>query len=610
MKSSALTLRVSVALVLGAALIPPSVAADPAMGLRKGYLLVKPAPGLPHDKFEKEMGEHGAQVERDVRGTRVKLMKVQEGKEVELANKLNKNPRIAFAEPDLLMPQDAVVNDPYYTSQWHLPVMGAPAAWTYSSGKGIAVAVCDSGVDAAHPDILGQVINGINTVDGTTNTADLNGHGTKVAGVIAALANNGVGVASVAPGAGILAMRITNSSDGSAYFSDMAECVTYAADHGARVANLSYSGAAGSSTVASAASYMRSRINGVVVVAAANNGTELTYANDPNLFVAAATDSTDTRASYSNYGNFIDIAAPGSGIYTTLSGGGYGAVSGTSFATPNTAAVVAIVMSANPTLTTTDVTSIITNTAKDLGTAGWDKYYGWGRVDADASAQMAATVVTSDHAAPSVAVANPGTGETVKDVVTVDVRADDDFGVISVDLLVDGSLVATDTQEDPTIPYLYKFAWDSTEATDGTHRLKAVARDASGNVGSAQEVTVTVANSDDTTPPVISSLSPASDATVSGSASLSATASDNVAVTSLTISTSNGFQCTSAASSAACTWNLSNVSEGYYTVTATARDAVGYQATESHSVFVKAITTTTTPTSPTKKPPPGLEKKK
>jgi len=192
----------------------------------------------------------------------------------------------------------------------------------------------------------------------------------------------------------------------------------------------------------------------------------------------------------------------------------------------------------------------------------------------------------------------------------VDVRADDDFGVISVDLLVDGSLVATDTQEDPTIPYLYKFAWDSTEATDGTHRLKAVARDASGNVGSAQEVTVTVANSDDTTPPVISSLSPASDATVSGSASLSATASDNVAVTSLTISTSNGFQCTSAASSAACTWNLSNVSEGYYTVTATARDAVGYQATESHSVFVKAITTTTTPTSPTKKPPPGLEKKK
>jgi len=271
---------------------------------------------------------------------------------------------------------------------------------------------------------------------------------------------------------------------------------------------------------------------------------------------------------------------------------------------------VALVMSANPALTPTDVTSIITNTAKDLGTPGWDAYYGFGRVDAFAATQMAASVTPSDRTPPTVAVASPGTGATVQELVAVDVQANDDFGVTSVDFLVDGSLVATDTQEDPAAPYVYRFAWDSTKVPDGSHRLIAKAKDAAGNVGTAKEVAVTVANSKDTAPPVITSLSPASDATVSGSASLSATASDNVAVTSLTISTSNGFQCTSAASSASCTWNLSNVSEGYYTVTATARDAAGYQAAESHTVFVKTTTTTTTPTSPTKKPPPGLEKKK
>jgi thermitase len=610
MTNSTRSLRTSIALILGAAVVPLTLNAEPSAGFREGVLLVKPNPGLPIGKLEKELETVNGKVRRKLNGLEVQVVEVPPGQEAHLANQLNKNKHFAFAEPDMLVEPSAVVDDPYFGSQWHLPVMGAPSAWTYANGKGVTVAVCDSGVFAEHPDLLGQVSNGINTVDNTTNTTDINGHGTKVAGVIAALANNTVGVASVAPAAKILAMRISNTSDGSAYYSDMAECVTYAADRGARVANISYSGAAGSMTVSSAASYMMNKVSGVVVVAAANNGIELTYANDPYLFVAAATDSSDNRASYSNYGNFIDVAAPGTGIYTTTSTGGYASVSGTSFAAPNTAATVALVMSANLGLTGSDATAIVTNTAKDLGTAGWDKYFGFGRVDAAAAGAMAASVTTSDRTAPAVAVASPGTGATVSDLVTVDVQAQDDFGVASVDFLVDGNLVATDTQEDPANPYHYRFSWDSSQVPDGSHKLIAKAKDAAGNVGSAKEVAVTVANTEDTTPPVITSLSPASDATASGSASLSATASDNVAVTSLTISTSNGFQCTSAASSASCTWNLSNVSEGYYTVTATARDAAGYQAAESHTVFVKATTTTTTPTSPTKKPPPGLEKKK
>jgi len=389
-----------------------------------------------------------------------------------------------------------------------------------------------------------------------------------------------------------MAMRITDRTDGYAYFSDMAECVTWAADHGARVANISFGGVPGSSTVASAASYMQSKTSGVVVVAAGNDGADKGYANSPYLFTAAATTSADARASYSNFGAYVDIAAPGSGIYTTNRSGGYSSVSGTSFASPDAAAVAALVMSANPGLTATDVTSILTNTAKDLGTAGWDAYYGFGRVDAAAAAAMAANVTTSDRTPPAVAVATPSSGATVSSLVTVDVQASDNFGVTSVDLLVDGNVVATDTQEDPTAPYVYRFAWDSSQVPDGSHRVIAKARDAAGNVGSAPEVSVTVRNSLDATPPVVTALNPASGAT------LSATASDNVGIASLTVS-APGAQCSSATTSVSCPWSLKNVATGWYTVNATATDTAGYSNTRTASVYVQATTTTTKVKPPT-----------
>jgi hypothetical protein len=418
-----------------------------------------------------------------------------------------------------------------------------------------------------------------------------------VSGVVAAAANNLKGGASVAPGARVMTMRITDRTDGYAYFSDMAECVTWAADHGARVANISFGGVPGSYTVESAASYMMSK-GGLVVVAAGNDNADKLYPNSIYMFTAAATTSTDARASYSNFGGYVDIAAPGSSIFTTDRGGGYASVSGTSFASPNAAAVAALVMSANPLLKPTDVTSIITNTAKDLGTASWDPYFGWGRVNALAATQMAFNVVPSDTTPPTVAIAAPTASATVQGDVIVDVQATDDFRVTTVELLADGVSVASSGTE--VSPNVYRFLWNSRGVVDGTHQLTARAKDEAGNLGSARAVSVSVKNAADTTPPLVQLSSPADGATLSGSATLSATASDKGGIANLTI-TAPGVNCSSATTILSCTWNLKNVATGWYTVTAKATDKAGLTATSSVGVYVKATTITTTRTKPIRK---------
>jgi thermitase len=601
------SLRATLALILGlgAALFPLTAIADrpeqpgrPDRGkrveIREGYLLVKPRAGLPEEKLGKTLRDvdGDVEVERELRGLKVKLVKVPHGREAEMANALNRNPHIEFAEPDTLVAPDAVVNDPSYSSQWHLPVIGAPSAWTYANGKGVTVAVCDTGVYAAHPDLAGQTVPGWNTASNSADTSDINGHGTYVTGTIAAAANNVIGGASVAPGARVMAMRITDRTDGYAYFSDMAECVAWAADHGARVANISFEGVPGSFTVANAASYLMSK-GGLVVVAAGNSNIDGLYSNSPYLFTVAATASGDVRASYSNFGAYIDVAAPGSGIFTTNRSGSYSSVSGTSFASPNAAAVAALVMSANPDLTPTDVTAIITNTAKDLGDPGWDKYYGFGRVDAGAAVAMAASVATSDKTAPAVAVATPSTGAEVHDLVTVDVQAQDDFGVASIDLLVDGSVVANETGEDPTTPYVYRFAWDSRQVADGEHRLTARARDAAGNVGGAQEVAVTVYNAGDRTPPALYRMGPEDGATVTGDVQIvGARFQDDVAMANVVVTTSTGVQFSSTRFSDRrwFKWDLTKVPEGWHEITAIGTDTSGNQTTVTRRVYVSKET--------------------
>jgi len=547
----------------------------------EGRILVKPAAGLSKEKFDEVLARSNGRSKGKIKGTDVHIVEVPAQAEAAIANALNKRRDVAFAELDLLVAPDAI-NDPDYGKQWHLPKIGAEGAWQVTDGAGVTVAVLDTGVYGGHPDLAGQVLSGYNTVSNNSDTADIHNHGTWVAGVIAAKVNNLIGGASVAPGTRILPIRITNDSAGWAYTSDMAEGISWAADHGARVANLSYSGAGGSATVANAANYMMNK-GGIVVVAAGNDNKDYGYASYSSLYVAAATTSSDGKASFSNFGNFIDIAAPGTSIYTTSRSGGYSSVAGTSFASPNTAAVAALVMAANPALLPTDVMAVISNTAVDLGAAGWDPIYGYGRINAQAAAEMAASVQTSDTVAPQVGIVDPVAGATVSDMVPVVVEAADAFGVARVDFLINGVLIGSESVS--LGGNQYEFVWDSTSVKDGQAKLSARAVDAAGNTGLAKDIYVQVANTADEINPQVTITSPADGGSGSRSVTLAAYATDNVGVTQISMYAGNKLIC-SGGSSVSCNWNLRKVADGDYTVSAEAADAAGNVGISSVSFTV------------------------
>jgi hypothetical protein len=380
-------------------------------------------------------------------------------------------------------------------------------------------------------------------------------------------------VAAIAPDAKVMPLRITDRTDGYAYWSDIARGLTWAADHGAKVANISY-GVTGSSAVATAAQYLRSK-GGVVVVAAGNDSTDPGVANDPYLITVSATDSKDLKASWSNYGKLVDFAAPGVGIWTTARGNNYSSVNGTSFASPTTAAVAALVMATNPALRPIDVEAVLQNSADDLGTAGWDSYYGFGRVNAAKAVTLAAQTTASDTQAPTVSIGSPTAGATVQDVVTVGVTASDNKGVSRVDLYANGSLVASDTSAP------YGFAWDTSGLAAGNAvTLTAKAYDAANNVGTSAGVAVKIGGAVDSTPPTVAVTSPSEGATISGTVNLSASGSDDKQLSLVSVYFDGKLVC-SAATNPSCSFNANKVKTGSHTVSATAKDAAGNQSSTS-----------------------------
>ncbi|PYJ03079.1 MAG: peptidase S8, partial [Verrucomicrobia bacterium] len=153
---------------------------------------------------------------------------------------LNHNPNIEFAEPDTLFPPATVPNDTYYSLEWHLPKIGAPSAWnTTVGGNNIIIAILDSGVDSTHPDLSSQLVPGWNFIDNNSDASDVDGHGTAVAGTAAAASNDGLGVAAPAWTCKIMPIRISDTN-GNGILSAIANGLMYAADHGARIANLSF----------------------------------------------------------------------------------------------------------------------------------------------------------------------------------------------------------------------------------------------------------------------------------------------------------------------------------------------------------------------------------
>jgi serine protease len=317
-------------------------------------------------------------------------------------------------------------SDPFRTQQWDLAKMSVGDAWQKSTGAGVTVAVIDSGVDASHPDLAGHVLTGYNVMTGKAGAStDAFGHGTHVAGTIAAVTGNGVGVASVAPDAKILPIKVLGD-DGKGYMSDTATGIIYAADHGANVINMSLGATSQVAAVTNAIAYARSK--GVVVVAAAGNyradGSPTTWPGaDAGVIGVAATDSNDKVAGFSNAGSYVDVAAPGVNIASTypVSLGSYTMMSGTSMASPHVAAVAALIEAYRPGLSPDQVEKAIEGTALDLGTTGRDNDYGYGRVNAAAALTAAASMTPApktSSATPTPSVTKSSVAPTPSKTVT------------------------------------------------------------------------------------------------------------------------------------------------------------------------------------------------
>lgn len=566
----------ALSLAVTASLSGPAFGAE-AQQWAKGRILVQPRAGLTAEQLDKILKPHGGKSIARIAQLGIHVVELPpNASEKAVANLLKHNPHLKYAEVDAAVAPNILPNDAYYANAWHLSKMDAPTAWNTSIGSGITVAVLDTGVDGNHPDLAGQLVPGWNTYDNNSNSSDVYGHGTKVAGVVAAASNNGAGVTSLAWGAKVMPIRVSDPS-GLAYSSTVAAGLTFAADNGARVANLSYA-MTWDLSVQNAAQYFKNK-GGVTVLSSGNTGAlDNTPATD-TIITVGATDGNDARAGWSTYGPHVDITAPGVGIWTTVSGGSYGAPSGTSFAAPATAATIALMMAANSRLAPADIERLLKSTALDLGDAGWDQLYGAGRVNAGAAVAAAATAQAGDTTAPTVSIASPNANATVSGLVAVDASAMDNVGVTRVDLVVNGVQVASDTSAP------FAFSWNSAQVADGPATLVAYAYDAAGNYSASSTVRVSVRNSADTTPPSVTINKPESGSKITArNLGIAAAATDNVSVANTSLFINGKLMSSVTGGNLSYNWNTNKAGAGTHTITVTATDTSGNATTSTVQV--------------------------
>lgn len=333
------------------------------------------------------------------------------GNPTAVLNRLKNEPGVIYAEQNGYVYGSMVPNDPMYVQQWHMTRIGMEQAWDISTGAGVIVAVCDSGVRQSLEDLAGtNFMPGYDFINDDNDPDDDHGHGSHVCGTIAQTTNNGIGVTGVAYNATIMPVKVLNKNNFGSWDA-IANGITYAADNGAAIMNVSIGGTSHSDTLQNAVDYAWNQ--GVLVVCAAGNSN-----NDycdypaiyPNAMAISATTIPDVRASYSNYGPDIELAAPG-GDYGDEDGDGhddmvlqntfwhkqtgYYYYSGTSMATPHVVGVAALVKSINPSLTNAQIRNLLITTAEDIGDPGWDEYFGYGLVDAYAAVLAAGGTPTN-----------------------------------------------------------------------------------------------------------------------------------------------------------------------------------------------------------------------
>jgi thermitase len=335
------------------------------------------------------------------------------GSVTKAAAALNKSPSVAYAEPNYILHAFAVPNDPRFGELYGLNNTGqtggtpdadidAPEGWdvaglgAFPSSGGAKVGIVDTGIRSTHEDLVGKLANCARStgvlpiLSGTIqegNCADDNGHGTHVSGTITANANNGKGVAGVAFNSPLVMCKALSGPLGQGSTADVANCIRWAHDKGAKVISMSLGGGA-STTLQQAVQYAWANggTGGSLLVAAAGNDGDSTLeypAAYPEVVSVAATDNRDARASFSNANSDVEVAAPGVNVLSSYnrSDSDYTTLSGTSMATPHASGVAAIIWDKYPTAAASTIRAKLDAAVDDLGTAGRDTSFGFGRVN-------------------------------------------------------------------------------------------------------------------------------------------------------------------------------------------------------------------------------------
>ncbi len=409
-----------------------------AMEFKAGEIIVKFKEGIPQAGVQSLLLAEDISILDEMDNLGLRLLSVPQGRELEKAEELKRSSLVEYAEPNYVVQiADAIAagpdygfrvldvepNDPYFSSQWNLPKIEAPAAFTITTGNDkVVVAFVDSGVDLEHPELKDKIwtnpdeiagngldddgngyiddVHGWDFVNWHGEPQDDYGHGTFVASIAAAETNNGLGMAGVSWGAEIMPIKVLDDQ-GRGYIHHITGGIRYAADKGAKIINLSWTltGSIPSPPLQDAVDYAHSK--GALVVAAAGDTFDGSYKYPAALDLVvsvAATDPDDGHPEFSTHNDKVDVAAPGVdilGVYCRSVLGewkcGYGRLSSTHAAVPHVSGLAALIWSVNPHLTPDEVEDIIESTAVDLGEPGRDDYFGYGRIDASAA------VMTTTH---------------------------------------------------------------------------------------------------------------------------------------------------------------------------------------------------------------------
>ncbi len=405
--------------------IPAQPIPTPAQTSEKvpGQILVKFKRAVPEAVIAEHLQVYNASVSGTIKDIGVSIVQVPKGQEDAILTALSHDAIVQYVEADYYSHAFAFPNDPYFSNQWGLhntaqAIQGktgasnddihAVDAWNVTQGDGIKVAILDTGINQNHPDLASKIV--LQKIFYTNSLEDNFGHGTHVAGIISAVTNNSQGVAGVCPNCQLMIGRVLDDN-GSGPTSNIATGVTWAADNGAKVINISAGDTVFVQALADAITYAWNK--GVVITAAAGNSntTQKFYpAAYPNVIAVAATDNNDTKASFSNYGSWVLVAAPGSNIFSTLPDHTYNMqkmstlnlnydyLSGTSMASPFVAGAAALVWASPYGTSNTAVVQRLENTADKI--TGTGTYWKYGRINVANAVGFSVTTPTVQPLTP------------------------------------------------------------------------------------------------------------------------------------------------------------------------------------------------------------------